>query len=179
MELNEALAGKKKDIVALWIERTLDSYTSPGFFKKATDPFANPVGSNITVGLTSLYEALLDGAGAEGYAGPLDQVVRIRAVQEFTPAQAMAPFLELKWVIRQIFSGDKATKSLMNSLDNLDCEIDRIALAAFDVYSDCREQLYRNRIHELKSGRSILTDSACPSAVLKQAQNEAEQQSEN
>jgi hypothetical protein len=81
MELKEALTGKKQAIVALWIERTLDSYSSPGFFKKATDPFANPVGSNISTGLTRLFEALLSGSDAAGYADSLDQVVRIRAVQ--------------------------------------------------------------------------------------------------
>ncbi|MGD9950085.1 MAG: RsbRD N-terminal domain-containing protein [Desulfobulbus sp.] len=174
MELKEALAKKKKEILALWIERTLDSYISPGFFKKATDPFANPVGSNISMGLTRIFEALAIGEGAEAYAEPLDQVVRIRAVQEFTPGQAVAPILELKWVIKQIFSADKATQTLLGGLDQLDCEIDRIALAAFDIYSECREQLYRNRVAELKSGRSILTDSACPSALLKQGQEKAE-----
>ena len=35
MDLNEALANKRKEILALWIERTLDSYTSSGFFKRA------------------------------------------------------------------------------------------------------------------------------------------------
>jgi hypothetical protein len=48
-------------------------------------------------------------------------------------------------------------------------------LTAFDVYSACREQLYRNRVQELKSGRSILTDAACPSALLRQANSEVEQ----
>ncbi len=168
MELNEALLQKKKEILSLWIERTLDSYSSPGFFKKSKDPFANPVGSNISHGLTSLYELLLSGAEQQAYIKPLDQVVRIRAVQDFTPSQAMAPFLELKWVVKQVLSGDKATKSLMPMLDTLDCEIDRMALAAFDIYSNCREQLYRNRISELKSGRAILTDSACPSALMRQ-----------
>nr|WP_321465517.1 RsbRD N-terminal domain-containing protein [uncultured Desulfobulbus sp.] len=174
MELKEALGGKKKEILALWIERTLDSYTSPGFFKKATDPFANPVGANISMGLTGLFEALVEGQGADAYSKPLDQVVRIRAVQEFTPGQAVAPFLELKWVIKQVLSKDKATQALLGNLDHLDCEIDRIALAAFDIYSECREQLYRNRIAELKSGRSILTDAACPSALMKQEQEKAE-----
>ncbi len=178
MELSEALTEKKKDILALWIERTLDSYAAPEFFKKANDPFANPVGSNISTGLTAIYEALLAGT-PEAYPYPLDQVVRIRAVQEFTPSQAVAPFLELKWVIKQIFSGDKNTRPLLGNLDTLDCEIDRIALAAFDLYSECREQLYRNRIHEIKSGRSILTDSACPSALLKEQMGKGEQRPGN
>jgi hypothetical protein len=168
MELTEALAIKKKEILSLWIERTLDSYSSPGFFKSSKDPFANPVGSNISAGLTALFELLVANADLPEYTTHLDRVVRIRAVQDFTPAQAMAPFLELKWVVKQVFSGDKGAQSLLNTLDALDCEIDRIALSAFNIYSECREQLYRNRIQELKSGRAVLTDAACPSAVLRQ-----------
>jgi len=168
MELTEALSKKKKEILAVWIERTLDSYISPGFFKKSKDQFANPVGFNIANGLTALLEFLLDNADPQAYLKPLDQVVRIRAVQEFTPSQAIAPFLELKWVVKQVLSGDKDTQPLLRMLDTLDCDIDRMALAAFDIYTECREQLYRNRVRELKSGSSILTDAACPSALLRQ-----------
>jgi hypothetical protein len=179
MELNEALLQKKKEILSLWIERTLDSYSSPGFFKKSKDPFANPVGSNISHGLTTLYELLLTDAEQQAYLKPLDQVVRIRAVQDFTPSQAMAPFLELKWVVKQVLSDDKVTKPLLPMLDTLDCEIDRMALAAFDIYANCREQLYRNRINELKSGRAILTDSVCPSALVRQEKGMPERTTED
>jgi len=168
MELIEALSNKKKEILSLWIERTLDSYAAPGFFKSSKDPFANPVGVNIASGLANLLELLLCKGELQAYRKPLDQVVRIRAVQDFTPSQAMAPFLELKWVVKQVLSGDKKTQSLLVLLDPLDCEIDRMALAAFDIFSECREQLYRNRIRELKSGSSILTDAVCPSALLRQ-----------
>ncbi|ADW16484.1 hypothetical protein Despr_0300 [Desulfobulbus propionicus DSM 2032] len=168
MELQKALANKKKEILSLWIERTLDSYASPGFFKQSQDPFANPVGSNISAGLTSIYELLLTDTDQQAYCQPIDQVVRIRAVQDFTPAQAVAPFLELKWVVKQVFSLDKETKPLLGLLDQLDCTIDGIALTAFNIYSECREQLYQNRIRELKSGSAILTDAACPSALMRQ-----------
>ncbi len=168
MELSEALQQKQQEILTLWIDRTLDSYSSPAFFKTAKDPFANPVGSNIAQGLTSLFNLLMADAEQQAYLSPLDQVVRIRAVQDFSPSQAVAPFLELKWVIKQIFSADKATQPLLPQLDTLDCQIDRMALWAFDIYAECREQLYRNRVAELKSGRSILTDSACPSALLRE-----------
>ena len=168
MELIEALSNKKKEILSLWIKRTLDSYTAPGFFKSSKDPFANPVGVNIANGLASLLDLLMSKEELQAYHKPLDQVVRIRAVQDFTPSQAMAPFLELKWVVKQVLSGDKETQPLLGMLDTLDCEIDRMALATFDIFSECREQLYRNRIRELKSGSSILTDAACPSALMRQ-----------
>jgi len=173
MEVTEALARKKQAILSLWIERTLDSYGAPGFFKTARDPFANPVGSNITTGLTALFDLLLADSELQAFDKPLDQVVRIRAVQDLTPAQAVAPFLELKWVVKKVFSGDQGLKPLLSHLDDLDCRIDRMALAAFNIYSECREQLYRNRIRELKSGSSILTDAACPSALMRRAQQGA------
>lgn len=171
MLLMEALSNKKQEILNLWIERTLDSYLSPGFFKTAKDPFANPVGSSITAGLTALLDLLLSEAAHQAFIKPVDQVVRIRAVQDFTPTQAVAPFLELKWIVRQVLSGDKRTGDFVSSLDVLDCEIDRIALVAFDIYSECREQLYLNRIRELKSGSAILTDAVCPSVALRRELN--------
>lgn len=179
MELTEALTRKKEAILSLWIERTLDSYSAPGFFKSAKDPFANPVGSNIAAGLTAVFELLVAKAELQAFAKPLDQVVRIRAVQEFTAAQAVAPFLELKWVVKEILTGDKATQLPLGTLDAWDCEIDRMALTAFNIYCECREQLYRNRIRELKSGSAILTDAACPSAILRQKMQGDDKTKEN
>jgi len=172
MELIEALKKKQEEILSIWIERTLESYTSSEFFKKSQDRFANPVGGNIREGLRRLFQLLLEDAGMAKMAKPLDQVIRIRAVQEFTPAQAVAPILELKWVVRQVLRGDKNLNGLVGVLDSFDCDVDRVALAAFDVYTACREQLYQNRIGELKSGRYILTDSGCSSSLDRVGQQE-------
>ena len=96
MELAGVLAAKQKQILELWTERTLDSYTTPGFFKKSRDLFANPVGVQIRNTLARLFTLLREGAEPEALIQPLDRVVRIRAVQEFTASQAVVPFLELK-----------------------------------------------------------------------------------
>ena len=48
------------------------------------------------------FDLLLANADQQAFLEPLDIVVRIRAVQEFTPSQALAPFLELKWVVKQL-----------------------------------------------------------------------------
>lgn len=170
MRLSEALQEKKNKILAVWVERTLDSYAASDFFKNSRDQIANPIGANIRAGLASILELLLKGAQTDEYTSALDQVVRIRAVQEFTPSQAVVPFLELKWVIRQVLGDDKKTSSLVYDLAEFDCEIDRVALAAFDIYAKCREQLYQVRIQELKSGSYILTDTPCTSSLLRERQ---------
>jgi hypothetical protein len=170
MNLNQALENKRKKVLSLWIERTLDSYISSGFFKQSKDKFANPVGANIKEGLTQMYDLLVRGAQLEEFVEPLDQVIRIRAVQDFSPAQAVAPILELKWVVKQVFSADDACRDLlaMSELDSFDCDVDRAALAAFDLYVECRDRLHKARIRELKSGSYILTDSSCTSAIVRQ-----------
>ena len=169
--LIETLQTNKGKILSLWIDRTLDSYISSGFFKSTGDRFANPVGANIREGLTRLYDLLLVKSGPDKMIEPLDQVIRIRAVQEFSPSQAVAPILELKWVLRQVLAGRKTSRPPAVELDDFDCDVDKMALLAFDMYTECRELLYRNRVHELKSGRSVLTDSACASALAGNQKN--------
>ncbi len=168
MRLFELLKKKEEKIVAVWVERTLDSYISSDFFKQATNQFANPVGANIRTGLTKILQLMLSEAEAQEYAEPLDQVIRIRAVQEFTPAQAVAPLFEVKWVVRQILSGDEQGRPLLSELGPFDREVDRVVLMAFDMYMRCRDRLYQARIRELKSGSYILTDSSCASAAIRE-----------
>ncbi|MDD3620167.1 MAG: RsbRD N-terminal domain-containing protein [Desulfobulbaceae bacterium] len=174
MNLSDALQEKKKKILSVWIARTLDTYDSSAFFKQSRDQIANPIGSNIRAGLTGVLELLLSGSRPEDYSPHLDKVIRIRAVQDFSPSQAVVPFLELKWVIRQVLSEDTNTRSLVPELQQLDLEIDRIALAAFDKYAQCRDQLHQVRIKELKSGSYVLTDTPCVSAMLRERRKDPE-----
>jgi hypothetical protein len=167
MNLSEALKRNEEKILALWTERTLDTYESSSFFKKSQDRFANPVGMNIREGLAKLFRLLAEGADAAQFTGPLDQIIRIRAVQQFTPSQAVAPVLDLKWAVRQILSADKDCRELLPELAPFDRDVDRAALQAFDLYMECRERLHKARIRELKSGSYILTDSACASALIR------------
>ncbi len=168
MKLIEALEDNKSKILSLWIDRTLDSYASSSFFKTSKNQFANPVGANINSALTKLFNLIVAGVDKGEYRKPLDQLVRIRAVQEFTPGEAVAPVLELKWVVKQVFSSNKEAKELLGELDMFDCEVDKAALEAFNIYMECRERLYQTRIHELKSGSYILTDTPCSSKLLRQ-----------
>jgi hypothetical protein len=167
MNLSEALKSNEKKILALWTERTLDTYVSSGFFKKSLDPFANPVGANIREGLAQLFRLITTGSDSQEFAKPLDMIIRIRAVQQFTPAQAVGPILELKWVVRQILSADKNCRELLPDLAPFDRDVDRAVLQAFDLYMECRDRLHKARIRELKSGSYILTDSGCVSALIR------------
>jgi len=83
----------------------------------------------------------------------LDEVVRIRAIQKFSPSQALAFIFLLKRAIRVEWSGAASgsmAKDRISELEDLDTRIDRTALQAFDVYLGYRKRVYELRVNEVK-----------------------------
>lgn len=180
MDIETLLAEKKKVILQKWIDQVLDSYGSPGFFKKQKDRFANPIGSTISEGLEALYGILQESRDHQEAAKPLENMIKIRAVQDFTPSQAVSFVFLFKDIVREELAREKESDHLLASLSGLDARIDKMALMAFDFYMDCRERLHRIRVNEVLSGRSALTDGTkCFSAVLKRNQTESADNNQN
>lgn len=174
MSIEILLASKKKAIVQKWIDQVLDSYGSPDFFKKQKDRFANPIGSTISNGLQNLYAILVEEKELGEAAKPLEEIIKIRAVQEFSPSNAVFFVYILKNIVREELSKEKNREEVLETLSVLDSRIDEIALMAFDFYMDCRERLHQIRVNEVLSGRSALTDGTkCVSAMLKKNQEES------
>jgi len=169
--MKKFLAEKKKKIVQNWTDLVLDSYGSPEFFKTQKNRFANPMGSTISEGLQEIYAILAEGQELGRVCKPLEDIVKIRAVQDFTPSQSISFVYLLKTIVRQELARDKKNEVGQESLTELDNRIDQVALMAFDLYMDCRERLHQIRINEVLSGRHTLTDGTkCGSAMLKKKQ---------
>ncbi len=166
MDLAEGFRNHREKIVDKWVEYTLSTYISSGFFIKERDQFANPVGGNIRQALEKLYPMLVKGLDSKEFAPPLEQIMSIRSVQEFTPSQAVAPINAVKHITREVFTSDKECRHLVALLYDFEFAVDLAVLAAFDIYMQFRERLYQVRIAEIKSGAHILTDSRCPSKML-------------
>ncbi|MBC8208645.1 MAG: RsbRD N-terminal domain-containing protein [Desulfobulbaceae bacterium] len=172
MELDEAFRWYREKIIDGWVAYTLETYESSSFFKSERDKFANPVGGNTREALSRLYNKLTLGADPSEFVPPLEQIMRIRAVQKFPPSQAVSPIHAIKHISRDIIEKNKETKHLIGQLYDFEFAVDLAVLAAFDLYMQCREQLYQVRIAEIKSGSFILTDSKCPSNMLKKDKSE-------
>ena len=165
------LAEKKKKIVRNWTDLVLDSYESPEFFKTQKNRFANPMGSTISEGLQEIYAILAEEKELGLVSKPLENIIKIRAVQDFTPSQSVSFVYLLKKIVRQELARDKKSSVGQESLMELDNRIDQVALMAFDIYMDCRERLHQIRVNEVLSGRHTLTDGTkCGSAMLKKKQ---------
>jgi hypothetical protein len=175
MNLETLLAPKKKTVTGKWIDRVLDSYGSPEFFKKQKNRFANPIGATISESLQAIYDILLENRDLGEAAKPLENMIKIRAVQDFTPSQAVSFVYLLKSIIREELSREKNREEIMPDLALLEERIDKMALMAFDLYMNCRERLHQIRVNEVLSGRSALTDgTGCVSAMLKKKQTKSE-----
>jgi hypothetical protein len=166
MDLAEGFRNHKEKIINKWVEYALSTYISSGFFIKERDQFANPVGGNIREALDRLFPLLVSGSDSKEFRAPLEQIMSIRSVQEFSPSQAVAPLNAVKHITREVFAADKERKHLVLELYDFEFAVDLAVLAAFDIYMQFRERIYQVRIAEIKSGRNILTDSRCPSKLL-------------
>ena len=180
MDLETLLAEKKKAVIEKWIDQVLDSYGSPEFFKKQKDRFANPIGATISDSLEKLYAVLVENKDLEEVKKPLEDVIKIRAVQDFTPSQAVLFVYQFKYIVHQELAREKNRDDMTASLEALAARIDKVALMAFDIYMNCRERLHQIRVNEVLSGRSKLTDGTkCISAMLKNNQIELADNNQN
>ncbi len=149
MSLKDFLKKKETAIVKKWLESTFSSYPQDTavFLGQNKDPFANPVGHALREGTSAIYKNLLDGFKPEDVRPYLKNIIKIKAIQDFSPSQALSFVLLLKKSIRTELAGEPELNAELVSLDN---EIDRMALLAFDIYMECREQFYELRVNEMK-----------------------------
>jgi hypothetical protein len=154
MSFKEILTKKQDAILNKWFYAILDTYPAETkrFLKAEKNKFANPVGSTTYEGIKGVYGELVQGMDSDRIAPFLDKIVRIRAVQEFTPSQAVGFVFSLKAVVREELK-EEIGKDFVKAEDLLDWDarIDALALLSFNIYSQCREQMHEIRISEVKN----------------------------
>jgi hypothetical protein len=154
MDLRRLLQERKIAIVKSWFDAVTEAYPddTSRFLKKRKDQFTNPVGYTISDGLEHLFDALLQGMLEDKVSAFLDSIIRIRAVQDFTPSEAVAFIFRLKKVIRQKLGDDiLKQQGVPEELSTFDSAIDDLALYAFDIYMKCREKIYELKANEARN----------------------------
>jgi hypothetical protein len=143
MRLNNLLSQKKAAITKKWFALVIETYPSDTakFLKSQKNPFANPVGRTIYQGLETLFAELLKGIDYETITSSLDPIIRIRAVQNFSPSQATGFIFFLKNVIRESLRKEILEEQIINEL----------SLIAFNLYMQCREKIYELKANEMKN----------------------------
>lgn len=155
MVLESLLSQKKITILERWFQLILETHpaVTSRFLKQEKDRFANPVGYTICQEIETLYDELLGGMDLGKLSASLDNIIRIRSVQDFSPSQAIVFVLLLKKAIREKLASEIREKQLFEELLRFESKIDELVLLAFDIYMKCREKVYEIRVNEVKAER--------------------------
>ena len=150
--LKNFLSDKRAVILKRWIDHILDTYPAEtaNFLRGKNSRFANPVGHSVSEGVECIFEDLLQGIDQDRVSVFLDNIIRIRAIQEFTPSQAISFVFFLKKIIRDELAKEIRENSLSDELTLLENQIDSLGLLAFDIFMRCREKLYDIKANEMK-----------------------------
>jgi hypothetical protein len=155
LKLVDYLVLEQKAVLDQWFDLVLGTYAenTAVLWKKKDDPFANPVRHKFEAGMRGIVTALAacgQTPDAATFTPLLDEIVRVRAVQDFTPSQATAFVFLLKKAVRETL-WDKVTEhDLFVELLALESAIDVLALLAFDIYCQCRGKIAELRITQIK-----------------------------
>jgi len=160
MTVINLISDKKEIILKRWFDVILDTYPAETskFMRRQKDRFANPVGHSISQGVEGLFDCLIRKADAGEVSAFLDDIIRVKAVQESSAVQALSFVFALKTVIREELAEDigkadwaEAGKQIVEELLDFESRIDKQALLAFDIYMQCREKLYEIRANDVKA----------------------------
>ena len=151
--ITEILNNKKEAIVRKWIDLILNSYPAEAanFLKLKKNQFGNPIGHTITTNAEKIFDELINDCDFEKIKFLLDEIIKIRAVQSFSPSQALGFLFDLKKAIRDEFTSELSEKTISDELSKFDLLIDQMVLIGFDLYMGSREKVFKIRVNEIKS----------------------------
>jgi len=174
MGLNNLLRERESIILKKWQELILQTYPpeSVARLRSQDNQFTNPVGYNIKKAMDDIFKGLIDGmdtTDGENVSSFISELIKIRAVQDFTPSQAISFIFLLKRVVREevklvlkgsnrgnvpalnLIQGNSGLQStIYEELLALESKIDEMALCCFDLYMKCREKIYELKANELR-----------------------------
>jgi hypothetical protein len=175
MTIRSILGERRGAVLERWREliRAADGRAGTSLPTRGSDPFHDPMGVALHKGTAAILEALLGDGEPEAARPGVDEIVRVRSVQELTPSQALGFVFLLRRALHEA-AGDSGDAAEWRSLDS---RIDAISLQAFEAYVACRERVFDIRVREAARANSVLLrrarllagDSAGPADSLSAA----------
>ncbi|MCF8029147.1 MAG: RsbRD N-terminal domain-containing protein [Desulfobacteraceae bacterium] len=156
---DDIISARRQRWISKWLDALMQTYPdeSARFFKDTTDPFANPVGATMKKGISELFDVVTASAfDPEAAHAALEPMIRVRAIQEFSPSQAVGFVTEIKSIISSDAGGSKEAHPQAEKLQQIGDHADRALLAAFDIYMNCKKKVYELRARQARDSVSQL-----------------------
>jgi hypothetical protein len=148
----ELLRQHRSAIETQWVKRTIATYPKDAalFFARNNNQFANPVGRTLDQELRAVLQALLAKSPAEELCLHVEEIIKLRAVHDFTPARALSFVFMLKEVIVDLLAKEFEAPETLAGYLQFEPSIDQLALYSFDIYTKYRQKMYEIRVAEVK-----------------------------
>jgi len=171
-DFREYLSQHRDKIVNKWLDAAIATYPedTAHFLRRQKDRFANPVGATLSRELKNIFQELLRESSTEQLSQSVDAVVRVRAVQNFSPSQALQVFTVLKDVLRKKLDRPVQENGWQAEYRELEDRVDQLNMLAFDIYVKCKEQLWELKARQAQDRVSYLlrkytgTEESCSQA---------------
>jgi RsbT co-antagonist protein rsbRD N-terminal domain len=143
---------RKQAVAQEWLTLTLQTYPSQSmrFLVHETDCFRNPVGQIFKDGIPLLVDELFGDMDSARVRQTLEDIVRVRAVQNFSARETVGFVFLLKGIFHRELSADGGTRL------ELDRRVDEMALVAFDLYAQCRAKISDIQVSEARHRVALL-----------------------
>ncbi len=151
--IKELLLRREKAIVDKWIQSIIVTYPAKtsSFLRLQKDQFRNPLGHIISESAKRIFDEIIDEFDPERVKLALSDIIKVRAVQNFSPSQAVGFIFFLKQVIEAEIAYEIKNDETSEELKIIEHRIDRTALTAFDLYMEAKEKVFQLRMNEVKS----------------------------
>ena len=161
MDLKDFLAEKRSAVLERWLDYVLQTYPAQTskMLRSGQNRFINPVGKIISDSLGAVYDEVVRHLGHKGnepeedsLSGFLENIIKVRAVQDFTASGALGFIFWLKKAVREEAEKCGACKEVpfCRQMMEFDSLVDRLALGAFDFFMQCREKIYELKAAEVR-----------------------------
>ncbi len=141
----------REELTKGWIDVVHGTYPfeTIGFLRTRKDRFVNPVGHRTEEVARAVLDAVFaDAPDEDSLSRALDEIIRVRAIQDFPPETAVGIFFALKDLIRaKVFAAENVAR-MLPALPALETRIDAVVLMAFGAYARCREQIFHLKVEE-------------------------------
>jgi len=155
--MQDLLKKNKAAILERWFNLILETYPADtaNLIRKEKDPFTNPVGSTISREIETLFKGLIEDRNVSQLSDPLNSILKIRSVQDFSPSKAVGFIFLLKRAIGETLKSEICKEPVIDEWLKFQSKIDDLALQAFDIYMDCREKIFEIRVNQAKAEREM------------------------
>ncbi|MBC8413864.1 MAG: RsbRD N-terminal domain-containing protein [Nitrospira sp.] len=152
-KLKDILSLKKTVVLNQWFDAVLDTFpeATAELLRKKRNPLNDPVAAEIFGGLTNVLNGFLEGPDFNADSLVLDDIMRVRAVQDFTPSRAVSFIFLLKKVVRKELAKDISSHKLERAMLKFESQIDDTVSICFDIYVKCREKIFEIKANEMKN----------------------------